>query len=263
MLGIAADILTIISFIFSTGAFIFSRSLFKNMQFQKIEYNTERANIQTSLKALRKNIWDDNLDTLKIRSRMRQELFSYFIKYWNISSLTCIFHLLRSIQYSKKPINGKQKREQLCISLDYLIAYLDKKEISKMMKDIAFELISKLIQKTKQQSIKWKRAQPTTSFKPTTSVEYGDYLQNLLSLDIENSYYADCDGGQFFLIVDELSQDITLIVQTPLSSHSMVYACTLDNSNLDTIAELKRLYYLVDSIDYDVSAFVNEFINQD
>lgn len=129
MLGIAADILTIISFIFSFGAFIFSRSLFKNMQLQKIEYDTERLNIQTSLKALRKNIWDDNLDTLKIRSRMRQELFSYLIRYWNISSPTCLFHLLRSIKYSTKPIEGKQKRERFCISLDYLIAHLDKKEI--------------------------------------------------------------------------------------------------------------------------------------
>lgn len=131
------------------------------------------------------------------------------------------------------------------------------------MKDIAFELICKLIQKTKQQSIKWKHAQPTTSFKPIVSVEYGDYLHNLLSLDIESSYYADCDGGQFFLIVDTLSQDIMLVVQTPSSSHSMMYASTLDKSNLNTVAELKRLYNLVDSIDYDVSSFVAEFINQE
>lgn len=129
MLGIAADILTVISFIFSAGAFIFSRSLFKNMQFQKNEYNTERLQIQTSLKALRKNIWDDNLDTLKIRSKMRQELYSYFNKYWNILSLRCIFHLTRSIQYSKTPTRNEQRRERLCTSLDYLIAYLDKKEV--------------------------------------------------------------------------------------------------------------------------------------
>lgn len=131
MLGVSADILTIISFVFSAGAFIFFRSLFKNMQFQKNEYNEERLQIQTSLIALRKNIWDDNLDTMKIRSKMRQELYSYFNKYWNILSPNCIFHLLRSIRYSKNPIKGEQKRERLCISLDYLIAYLDKKEVFK------------------------------------------------------------------------------------------------------------------------------------
>lgn len=130
LLGIAADILTIISFIFSAGAFIFSRSLFKNMQFQKNEYNTERLQIKTSLIALRKNIWNDNLNTMKIRSKMRQELYSYHHKYWNILSINCMRHLRRCIRYSKTSINGEKKREQLCISLDYLIAYLDKQEVS-------------------------------------------------------------------------------------------------------------------------------------
>lgn len=131
------------------------------------------------------------------------------------------------------------------------------------MKNIAFELISKLIKKTKQQSIKWKHMQSTTSFKPTISAEYGDYLHNLLSLDVEDSYCADYDGGQFFLIVDTFSRDVMLIVQTPSSSHSMIYASTSDKSNLEIVTELKRLYNLVDSIDYDVSTFVYEFINQD
>lgn len=129
MLGVIADILTIISFILSAGAFVFSRSLFKNMQIQKKEYNSERLQIQTSLKALRKNIWDDNLDILKIRSKMRQELYSYFNKYWSILSPMCLFHLFRSINYSKKTIKDKKELECFCISLDYLIAYLDKKEV--------------------------------------------------------------------------------------------------------------------------------------
>ncbi len=109
MLGIAADILTIISFISSTGAFIFSRSLFRNMQFQKAEYNSERLQIQASLKALRKNIWDDNLDTMKIRSTMRQELYSYRNKYWNILPPKCAHHLRKCIRYSKTPIKGERK----------------------------------------------------------------------------------------------------------------------------------------------------------
>ena len=125
--GHIADILGILSFLLSSLVFIFSRSLFRNMKLQKTEYNSERIEIQTTLEALRKNIWLDRLDSIKIRSQMRQALYSYFNKYWSISPPRCLFHLLRSIHYSKHPIQECNK-EKLCISLDYLIAYLNKKE---------------------------------------------------------------------------------------------------------------------------------------
>ncbi len=132
-----------------------------------------------------------------------------------------------------------------------------------MKEDTAFKLISKLIHKTKNHSIKWKSVQSTALIKPFTSKKYSTYLENIFLLDMNNSYYADYNGGQFFLIIDEVSRDVTLIVQIPSSSHSMIYASTVDEIDTDIISELKRLYNLVDSIDYDISAFVDEFINQD
>lgn len=125
-----ADIFGILGFIISVLTYLLSRSIFKNVKTQKIEYNSERIDIQSSLDALRLNIWEDNLDNIKIRSQLRQALYSYFNKYWSISSPRCIFHLLKSIHYSKKPI-PEDKREKLCNSLDYLIACLDKKEDTK------------------------------------------------------------------------------------------------------------------------------------
>lgn len=131
------------------------------------------------------------------------------------------------------------------------------------MKNVAFELISKLIQKTKHQSIKWKNTLSSDSIKPPKSIEFKAYIQNVLLFNKENCYYADYNGGQFFLIFDDMSNDIVLLVQTPSSSYSQMYASTLDESNADIISELKRLYNLVDSIDYDVSTFVDDFIAQD
>lgn len=127
MLGTIADILGITSCVISVITFIFSHSLFKNMQRQKATYNNERLQIQTSLNALRTNIWDDKMDSLQIRSKLREALYSYFIKYWSISSPRCIYHLYKSIHYSKRPIKDT-KKETLCISLDFLIAYLNKEE---------------------------------------------------------------------------------------------------------------------------------------
>lgn len=129
IISIASDIIGILGGLVGFATFIFSRSIFKNVTMQKHDYNEERKDIQTTLYALRQNIWDDNLDNIKIRSQMRQALFSYFNKYWSISSIRCIFHLLQSIHYAKKPIK-KDNKEKLCINLDYLIAYLDKKEVT-------------------------------------------------------------------------------------------------------------------------------------
>ena len=126
-LSTVANIIGIVGGVVSFITFLLSRSIFEDISIQKQDYNEQRKHIQTTLMALRQNIWDDALDNIKIRSQMREALFSYFNKYWSISSFRCIYHLLRSTHYSKKPIK-ETKKEPLCISLDYLIAYLDKKE---------------------------------------------------------------------------------------------------------------------------------------
>ena len=85
-LSTVADIIGIVGGVVSFITFLLSRSIFKDISIQKQDYNEQRKHIQTTLMALRQNIWDDDLDNIKIRSQMREALFSYFNKYWSISS---------------------------------------------------------------------------------------------------------------------------------------------------------------------------------
>ena len=90
MLSTLADIAGILSFVASIFVFIFSHSLFKNMSEQRTEYNKDRISIQSDLIALRDNIWKDNLDSLEIRSKLRQALYS-FVFYKNSTKLRIYF----------------------------------------------------------------------------------------------------------------------------------------------------------------------------
>lgn len=128
MLSTIADILGILSFLMSVILFIISHSIFKYVKIQRKEYDDERTQLQTSLIALRNNIWKDNLTGLKIRSKLRTELYTYLQKYWKISSLFCLFHIFRSLRICRKDFTPKQK-EKLCESIDYLIARFNKKEV--------------------------------------------------------------------------------------------------------------------------------------
>lgn len=128
MLSTIADIAGILSFCMSIILFVLSHSLFKNATEQRKEYNSERLDIQSDLISLRDNIWEDNLDTLKIRSKLRQALYSYRNRYWFIAFPFRLFHIQRSLHYIKKPI-PTHKKEILCNHIDYLIGNMDKKEI--------------------------------------------------------------------------------------------------------------------------------------
>ena len=127
LLSTIADILGILSFVISVIVFIMSHSIFKYVKTQQKEYNDERLQLQTSLIAIRNNIWKDNLTNLKIRSKLRTELYTYLQKYWKISSPFCLFHIFRSLKLCKKDFNDSEK-EKLCMSIDYLIARFNVKE---------------------------------------------------------------------------------------------------------------------------------------
>ena len=127
MLSTIADIFGILSFLMSVIVFIISHSIFKYVEMQKKEYDDERIQLQTSLIAIRNNIWKDNLTGLKIRSKLRTELYTYLQKYWKISSPICLFHIFRSIRICRKDFDNSQQ-EKLCASIDYLIARFNKKE---------------------------------------------------------------------------------------------------------------------------------------
>lgn len=128
MLSTIADIAGILSFCMSIVLFILSHSLLKNSTEQRKDYNTNRLRIQSDLISLRDNILEDRLDNLKIRSQLRQALYSYRNRYWFIAFPFRLFHIQRSLHF----INGtikEENKETLCKHLDYLIGNMDKKEI--------------------------------------------------------------------------------------------------------------------------------------
>lgn len=128
MFSTIADILTVISFFMSLIVFFMSHSIFKYVKMQRKEYDDERIQLQTSLVAIRNNIWKDNLTGIKIRSKLRTELYTYLLKYWKISSPICLIHIFRSLKICRKDFSNRQ-REKLCESIDYLIARFNKKEV--------------------------------------------------------------------------------------------------------------------------------------
>lgn len=127
MLSTIADILGILSFLMSVVVFIMSHSIFKYIQSQRKEYNNERIQLQSSLKAIRKNILDDNLVDIKIRSKLREQFNTYLLKYWKISSPLCLYHIMRTLRMCRNDLTDVQ-RELVCESIDYLIARFNKKE---------------------------------------------------------------------------------------------------------------------------------------
>lgn len=128
MLSTIADIAGILSFFMSIVLFILSHSLFKNAAEQRREYNDKRLEIQSDLIGLRDNIWEDQLDNIKIRSQLRQALYSYRNQYWFIAFPFRLFHIQRSLRFINGSIKEEDK-ETLCKHIDYLIGNMDKKEI--------------------------------------------------------------------------------------------------------------------------------------
>ena len=128
MLSFIADIAGIISCLISFILFVLSHSLLRNSTEQRIDYNRERINIQSDLISLRDNIWEDKLDNIKIRSKLRQALYSYRNRYWFIAFPFRLYHIQCSLHYIKKSIPD-DKKEKLCNHIDYLIGNMDKKEI--------------------------------------------------------------------------------------------------------------------------------------
>lgn len=134
------------------------------------------------------------------------------------------------------------------------------------------QLINSLIKKTKTNAIHWKSlsssdieikkeksCNPNSTFQ-TSSVTA---LTNQ-TINPDASFFIHHKDGYIFLLSKNsfasIETIISLVVQTKLSNCSMEYASTLDKDN-EIIASLKRLYNIVDSYDYDIASYVNDFIN--
>lgn len=129
MLSVLADWAGIASFIMSIVLFILSRSIFKDSLTRRKEYNNDRLTIKIQLIALRDNILEDQADSIKIRSSLRQALYSYRSRYWFVLSPLGVIHIHLSLRYVTKSSILPSHREPLCKHLDYLIGTLDRKEI--------------------------------------------------------------------------------------------------------------------------------------
>lgn len=122
-----ADVLGILSFMMSIVLFVITNSIFRNVKFQRSEYAKEHLTLQTNLEALRQNIWDDSLDDIEIRSKLRTELFTYRQNYWKILSPVCHYRIYKSLFFIKTEIKPED-RESLCLNIDYLVARFSRKE---------------------------------------------------------------------------------------------------------------------------------------
>ncbi len=131
MLSTIANICGIISFVVSILTFIVTKTILKDVALTRTQYEHERFQLQTSLMALRDNILEDNQPlNLKYRSQIRTILYTYRQKYLPISSLSCLYHLMRATHFCKKINPSQNEREKLCLSLDFLIARFNKTEVT-------------------------------------------------------------------------------------------------------------------------------------
>lgn len=122
-----SDVLGVLSCFASVTSCIMAHSIFKKMDYQRVDYEKERVKTQSALMALRQNIWEDNLRDMRIRSELRTALFTYRQNYFFILSPVCHYHLSQSISILKVGITDTNK-ESLCSHIDFLVARLNKRE---------------------------------------------------------------------------------------------------------------------------------------
>lgn len=134
------------------------------------------------------------------------------------------------------------------------------------MIDNTDKLISKLIEKTKNHELLWKKydaaiySLKTEKDNQFSSTSNSNFDEN----QYDSSYVAYSFGTIFFLITYYNllgAPNIKLCVQTDTSSYSKTYAHTGD-SNKNIISELKRLYNIVESYDDPIDESIRAFIEQ-
>jgi len=81
ILGVAADIAGIISFLLTVTLLIRSEALRKEIDAQKREFQNDQESIQIKLIALRENLWYGQPLSLKLISEIRTLLHSFSMNY--------------------------------------------------------------------------------------------------------------------------------------------------------------------------------------
>ena len=127
ILGVAADIAGIISFLLTVTLLIRSEALRKEIDAQKREFQNDQESIQIKLIALRENLWYGQPLSLKLISEIRTLLHSFSMNYSRLRSRRDkreLSETLNMLENEPESINILR----LCAKLDYFIARLERKE---------------------------------------------------------------------------------------------------------------------------------------
>lgn len=140
------------------------------------------------------------------------------------------------------------------------------------MSNINISLIEKLIEKTKHHSLKWvKLSESNMQLKPLAENPFGLMKQaigddGIYHVNNENSYISSYANGTFALLLYDavlFESYVCLRVQTADSPNSKVYLSTNVTENVNEVAQLKRLYNLINDTytSLDIDTFIDDFIN--
>ena len=131
------------------------------------------------------------------------------------------------------------------------------------MNENANLLISKLIERTKNQEICWRSYDVSTNLlKPLKQDIFGNNYSDTDTVLTDSCYFATYLDTTFFLMtyLDVFSNvSVRLYVQTESSRSAKLYIKSTE-SDIFVVSELKRLYNIVESYDDPIDDSVRNFI---
>ena len=145
-----------------------------------------------------------------------------------------------------------------------------------MNNNTIISLINKLIDKTKNNSIHWKKyssskielkSLPPTPFNNLILPIADSYVYQI---DKNNSFICSYEDGIFALLLytsSLLGSYVQLRIQTQNSPNSIIFASsdTKDENKINEAAQLKRLYNLVNTsqTSFEIDTFIDDFLKSE
>lgn len=128
-LGVTADVVGILSFALTIVLLIRSESLRNEIESQRSEYQKGQKSIKVNMMALRDNVWEDQVLSLKIISEIRTQLYSFEHKFGRLLTRRDKRHLYVTLQMLDASVDSID-RGHLCRELDYFIARFERRELN-------------------------------------------------------------------------------------------------------------------------------------
>lgn len=143
-----------------------------------------------------------------------------------------------------------------------------------MINNTDISLINKLIDKTKNHSLRWEKLSTSDiELKPLPDSPLDSLSTSLRKclaprIDEDNSYICTYANGIFALLLCtsvSLSNTVCLRIQTSTSPHSKIYMDTDSTDDVNETAQLKRLYNLVNTTyaSFDIDVFIDDFLKNE